>query len=280
MLAPLAVVVLLHLFEDPDRLPAVVRSLGSAALWGGTLVLGLLVLAGAAALTSGDRGSPPRELWTAVAVVAYGVMLTSLSGRILTLPLFAGLQGNWQGKILDLLWVGILFLLLRRWAREETGLRGRLVPGSARPALIAITVVLALFVGLGAVAALTGEDAGRAVGMEQIVWDATLPNLTEELIWRGMMLAVLDRALPPSRRVLGAPLGWGAVLTAVVFGLGHMILLGADGSWSLSVGGGLFATAMGLAFAWIRSLTGSIWPAFALHCAPELGADVGVLLGS
>lgn len=40
----------------------------------------------------------------------------------------------------------------------------------------------------------------------------------------------------------------------------------------------LFATAMGLVLGWVWSRTRSIWPAFLLHCAPEVGVDVGMLL--
>lgn len=279
-LLPLTAVVTIYAVLDRGAMSAVLTSLGDASLWGATLVAGLLVMVLVAVVVGRTSAITRRELVAATAVAAGFVMLTSVSGRLLTLPLLADLEKNWQGKILDLLWVAVLFAVLHRWARTETGLRLRLEKGSARPALSVVLGVLVLFIGLGMLAVATGEGADRPVGPEQLLWDATLPNLTEELIWRGAMLAVLDRAFPPSRRLLGAHMGWGAVITAMVFGLGHTILLGADGSWSLSVAGGVFALAMGLAFAWIRSRTGSIWPAFALHCAPELGADLGVILGT
>lgn len=279
-LVPLITVVTIYAALDVGAMSAVLSSFGDATLWGATLVAGLLVMVLIAVIVGRTSAVTRRELVTATAVTAGFVMLTSVSGRLLTLPLLENLEKNWQGKILDLLWVAALFAVLHRWARTEAGLRLRLEEGSARPALSVVLGVLVLFIGLGVLAVATGEGAVRPVGPEQLLWDATLPNLTEELIWRGAMLAVLDRAFPPSRRVLGARMGWGAVITAVVFALGHAILLGADGSWSLSVAGGVFALAMGVAFAWIRARTGSIWPAFALHCAPELGADLGVILGT
>lgn len=271
-LAPLVITMIVHALIDPSALPGVLASAGLAGAWGLSLAAGMV----AVALFARPRG----RQWIAVGVVAVFVMLTSLSGRLETLPFFAGSSWNWQGKILDLLWVGIVMAILYRWAREETGLRWRLQPGSMRIALIMTTGVFVLFIGLWLVAVAIGEDPAPRADLEQFAWDATIPNLTEELIWRGVMLAVLDRAFPPRRHVLGAPMGWGVVITSIGFGLGHTILLGADGSWAFSLGGGLFATAMGFAFGWIRARTGSIWPAFALHCAPELGVDVGSLLTS
>ncbi|MGP9538597.1 lysostaphin resistance A-like protein [Brachybacterium sp. AOP43-C2-M15] len=280
-LLPLGAAIAAHAVLAPGSRAAVpsgvLSGLGAAALWGLVLVGSLVVVTGAVLLVHRLRGLPRVRPTAATAVVALFLLLTSLSTRLPPLPFWDGLERNWQGKLLDLLWVGILVLVLRRWAREEAGLRWRIVPGSARPALLVVLGVLTVFVALGAVAVLSGESAARPVDLEQVLWDATVPNLTEELIWRGAMLAVLDRALPARRRVLGAGLGWGTVITAVLFGVGHMVLLGADGAWSLSIGGGVFALVMGLALAWIRARTGSIWPAFALHCAPELGADIGVL---
>lgn len=278
VLVPLLAALVLHAVLAPGAWAAVLSGLGAAVVWGLVLVAALVLCMTALGLRRRGGGTSGANLGAATAVVAVFLLLTAMSTRLPLLPLWDGLERNWQGKVLDLLWVGVLFLVLRRWAREEAGLRWAIAPGSARPALLAVLGVFALFAALGAVAVLSGEAGARPVGLEQVLWDATLPNLTEELIWRGAMLAVLDRALRARRRVLGAELGWGTVVTAVLFGLGHLVLLGADGTWSISLGGGVFALVMGFAFAWIRARTGSVLPAFALHCAPELGADVGVLL--
>lgn len=200
---PLLVTVSVHGLLAPSALPDVVVSTAQAAAWGLSLVAGTLVVA----LFAWPRG----RQWTAVGVVAGFVMLTALSGRVPTLPFLDVGNGNWQGKILDLLWVGALVAVLYRWARKEAGVRWRLEPGSQRIALSLIIGVFVVFAGLSVVAVATGEDVGQRADLEQLAWDATIPNLTEELIWRGVMLAVLDRA-------------------------------------------------------------------FALHCAPELGVDVGSLL--
>ncbi len=285
---PILAVFAAHVLISPERTGSVLRSVGAAAAWGTMLIAGLVVtvLAARAVTALRSRSGRARDLasspatWIAVAVVAYFILLTSVAGRITPLPFFDVFERHWQGKVLDLVWLAILFAMFRRWAKTEAGLRWRIRSGSAAPAWIAIGGVFVLFIALTALAVATDPSASTPVGFEQVAFNATIPNLTEELIWRGAMLAVLDRVFGTPRSVLGAKIGWGAVVTAVVFGLGHAILLDQSGAWSLNIAGGLFALVMGLALAWIWARTGSVWPAFLLHCAPELGVDVGMMVVS
>lgn len=285
---PLVGVFLAHAFIAPGDLSGLFGSVGISALWGGALVLGLIAVTLAMPAWTALRSSAARarrvaaapETWLAVAIVAYLVMLTAISGRIAVLPVFETFERHWQGKVLDLIWLAILFGTLRRWAHTEAGLRWSIRSGSARPALFAIGGVFAVFAALTILSVAVDPATATAVSAEQLAYDATIPNLTEELIWRGAMLAVLDQAFGTSRTVLGALVGWGAVITAVAFGLGHTVLVDLSGTWSINIAAGVFATVMGLALGWIRARTGSIWPAFLLHCAPELGLDIGMLIAS
>nr|WP_281352386.1 CPBP family intramembrane glutamic endopeptidase [Phytoactinopolyspora alkaliphila] len=276
----------MHVVLEPGGWADVLDTVTSAVLWGSVLVAGLITVVlsilAFTAVRDGSGGGPARapasQTWIAVAVVGYLILLTSVSGRIRPLPVFESLEHHWQGKVLDLLWLAILFGILHRWARTEAGLRWRIEPGSARPAVILVAGVFVLFVGLTVLS--VGADAGsaEAVSAERFAYNATIPNLTEEFIWRGAMLAVFARVFSASRTVLGAPVGWGIVITSVIFGLGHTILIDLSGNWSVNVAGGIFATVMGLLLGWIWARTGSIWPAFLLHCAPEVGLDIGMIL--
>ncbi|MDG4796087.1 CPBP family intramembrane glutamic endopeptidase [Micromonospora sp. WMMD1082] len=286
VLIPLAAVFVAYALLVPDGPAEAARSVAVAVAWGSTLVLALvvtvLVVLGGMAVRRGPGGGRRRpgslRTWLAVAVVGYLILLTAVSGRMAPLPVFDPLEHHWQGKVLDLIWLAILFGLLRRWARTEVGLRVTIAAGSARPAAITIISVFGFFVGLTVLAVVLDPSTVAPVSAERIAYDATIPNLTEELIWRGAMLAVLDRAFGTPRVVLGAPVGWGIVITSVVFGVGHGVLIDLAGGWSVNLAGGVFATVMGLALGWIWARTGSVWPAFLLHCAPELGVDVGMLM--
>lgn len=284
---PTAAVLLVHALTAPERTGEVLRSVGVGAMWGGALIAGLVaaVLAALAVPLIRRGGGRARRLaaapgtWVAVGVVAYCILLTAVASRITPLPFFDAFERHWQGKALDLLWVAILFAMLRRWARREAGLRWTVRYGSLRPALIAIVAVAVLFIGLTVWSVALDPASRTTVGAEQFLYNGTVPNLTEEFIWRGVMLAVLDRVFGAPRKVFGAKVGWGLVITAAVFGLGHALLVDLEtGAWGLNAAGGIFATVMGLALGWIWARTGSLWPAFLLHCAPELGVDIGMAL--
>ena len=264
-----------------------VEVIGSAVLWGLLLVLimigvGVLPLLLArvrpAKQAAGVGAAATGQVLPALLVVSGFLMLTALAGRTPRLPFFTQFEHHWQGKVVDLLWVGILFAMLWRWAREDARLTWRLRPGSGRSALIVIGAVFVLFVGLTVLSVVTDPATHQQVSAGQVLYNTTIPNLTEELIWRAAMLAVLDRAYGTPWRLAGAPVGWGLVVTSVAFGAGHLILLSATGEFSLSIGGGLFAALMGVAMAWIWAYTRSVWPAFLLHCAPEVAVDVGMLI--
>ncbi|WP_420112419.1 CPBP family intramembrane glutamic endopeptidase [Pseudactinotalea sp.] len=260
--------------------------LGSTALWAAILVVTVLVTGGLAIACSRRRsGAPGREpalgtasgRWRALLVVCAFVVLTSVAARLPRIPLAESFDHNWQGKVIDLLWVGVLAAVLWRWARSEMGLTWRLRPGSRRPTLIVIGGVFTVMVGLTLITVWLDPGARQLVGIEQLLYNATIANLTEELIWRGAMLAVLDRAFGTPWRLAGAPVGWGLIISTVAFGAGHTVLLSPHGEFSLTIAGGVFAAVMGVLLAWVWAYTRSIWPAFVLHCAPEVAVDVGML---
>lgn len=265
-------------------LPVVVLSLALAVRGGtGTLADGLarglgwgLVLVAGLGVVLLAAGAPRRAEWLpSLSVAALLVVLTAVSQSLP--PLWPAGELGWQGKVLDLVWLTALFLVLPRWARDEAGIRLALRPGAAVTAWSVVLGVLLAFVALTVVSVAAGWIPAEPVTPERLLYDTTIPNLTEELLWRGALLAVLDRLCGTPRTVLGAELGWGVVVSAVVFGLGHGVVLGEDWSWSLRLGGGVFAGVMGLALGWIRARTGSVWPAFLLHCAPEVGVDLGLI---
>jgi membrane protease YdiL (CAAX protease family) len=85
--------------------------------------------------------------------------------------------------------------------------------------------------------------------------------LPEELFFRGFLHHLLERALPPRRRVLGGGIGWALVLSSALFAVVHLIKLDPRG---LSV---FFP---GLLFGWMRSATGSIFAGTMCHALSNL----------
>lgn len=190
---PVLAVIRAHEMAAPEATGEVLRSVRAGAAWAAVLIAGLVLTVGAAlAATFLRRGTvrflrlaaSPRT-WIATAVVAYFVLLTALASRVAPLPVFDLFEHHWQGKIVDLIWLTFLFAMFWRWARTEAGLRWSIDSGSAAPAWTAIGGVFALFVALSAAAVAADPSAASAVSLERIAYDATIPNLTEELIWRA-----------------------------------------------------------------------------------------------
>jgi membrane protease YdiL (CAAX protease family) len=75
-----------------------------------------------------------------------------------------------------------------------------------------------------------------------------MAGLTEELLFRGVL----------SRTLEGTVIGFwaGAGLASAAFALLHL-QYGVDGQ--------IVIFAVGMAFAWIRAWSGSVWPAVAVH---------------
>ncbi|GAA1093527.1 CPBP family intramembrane glutamic endopeptidase [Nocardiopsis metallicus] len=235
------------------------------------LAIGFTALAPVAWLAVRGRPGGPRALVVAAALVAVSMVALFLP----RVGFFADLDWNWQGKLIELVWLVVLFLVLRRWAREEAGLRWRWEPGSVRPVVTVIALFFLVIMGLLLFALWLQGDPAEPVDGERLLFDSTYPNLTEELLWRGAILAVLDRALGTPWRFFGAPVGWGLVLTSLGFSFWHGFLYGPDGM-TVSLGLLLFSLISAVILGWVRARSGSVWPAYLGHCAPELGMSAAL----
>jgi membrane protease YdiL (CAAX protease family) len=170
---------------------------------------------------------------------------------------------NWTGKFFECL-VDILaiFILLRvaGWSREELGLRMSFRAGTGRdvlrllvPIILVETVVLWFLV------------PGQRPGLEDHLFQLSTPGLTEELAFRGVLLALLDRAFTGRVVVVGAGLGWGAAVTSIIFGLWHGLDVDAQFRVSLDLAPMAIPTLGGFVLAWCRARSGSIVLPIAAH---------------
>jgi membrane protease YdiL (CAAX protease family) len=86
----------------------------------------------------------------------------------------------------------------------------------------------------------------------------------EEAFYRGYLQTALDRAWPPTRRILGAELGAGVVVTSLLFALGHYLTEPNPGRLAV-----FFPS---LVFGYLRARTGGIGAAIAFHTLCNLFA--------
>lgn len=86
--------------------------------------------------------------------------------------------------------------------------------------------------------------------------------LPEELFFRGMLLHLLEKALPPRRRILGGGIGWALVISAAMFAVIHV-----PRDWDPRSLATFFP---GLLFGWMRSATGSILAPALAHASSNV----------
>lgn len=262
---PLAVLVLSMLVAGAIvGPPTLLAGLISTLLVGLVVVVAWSVPAAIASAANLWRGGIALALVAAVFIVDLLILSLPRVGS------FAALQWNWQGKTLDLVWCLGVIALLSPARRREIGWTFTTRPGSLPVAFINIAILAAAgFLVVGFQGGLTTE---------RVLFDITYPNLVEEIIFRGFMLALLDRAFGTRWTFAGAQIGWGVVLTAWLFGLAHGVALDAEGAVAFDPTLLVITFVAGLVFGWIRALTGSLWPAWLAHTAPEVGILLALAL--
>lgn len=125
-------------------------------------------------------------------------------------------------------------------------------------AMLAPPGVCAHFGGLAGISAPVIDQAL----LEFVVVQVVVVALPEELFFRGCLLTLLERALPPRRRFLGGGLGWALIISALMFALIHVP---KDGDLR-----SLATFFPGLLFGWMRSSTGSILAPTLAHAASNV----------
>ena len=168
------------------------------------------------------------------------------------------LHWNWSGKLACLVVVGLWLVALPTGTLRRSGVFRRPSRSSAGPV-----------VGFVIVSALLGWSAGVApraeVGAESLAYQAMMPSLAEEPVFRGVLPALLGSALGGRWKVAGVRLGWAWLVSALLFGAAHGI------DWSsrdgLAFQGVAFVVTglVGLGFGWLAARSGSVWPCVVCH---------------
>lgn len=89
-----------------------------------------------------------------------------------------------------------------------------------------------------------------SAGVQLVGYHLFFAGLPEEIFYRGYLQSRLDEVFGTPWRVLGAPLGWGWLMTCVIFALGHDIV--TLQWWHFAI---FFPS---LVFGWLRARTGGI----------------------
>lgn len=198
--------------------------------------------------------------WGAISLILFFAYFVALfaGGEIIPIDkVIPDLSWNWGGKMAGiLLWVFVLFLLIRfnpNFKAADAGFTLKQKSGSFKPAFIATILLVALQLML---TALLGD--GPDYDIEELIFQATMPGLDEEPMFRGVILYTLSLAIISKYyNVLGAKVNVAGVLLVVLFGLVHGIMYNS-GEWHFSLIAIIITGVYGFILLWLREKTGSL----------------------
>lgn len=195
-------------------------------------------------------------LLAALILIAEGLVVSGFN-----FTLFSKQQWNWTGKSASLI-AAVLFVYFNPVLNTKTiGLSSYLKPFSLYPVL-GVGGVALLF---RSVPKLISGHLGVFHNLETFIFQATLPGLSEEIIYRGILLGLLNKVYPATITVFKAKIGWGVLIVSVLFGLEHGVQL--DNNWNLLFSSEKFCKILGFSFilAWLKQRSGSLLPAITFH---------------
>jgi membrane protease YdiL (CAAX protease family) len=188
--------------------------------------------------------------------LALGVWFMDFSCLLLMsrLPIFSNLEWNWTGKAFAIV-ISLTFIgLWQGIGWNEIGFAG-LRKGSWLPFL----GLALLWLSLSGLQSVEGSTK-----IESLLFNLTMPAIDEEIVFRGIILSLFNRAFGTPWKVLGASVGWGWIISSVLFGLVHGV--GFDQSqFQFSIAPIIFTGIGGLIMGWARERTGSLYPPMVLH---------------
>lgn len=199
--------------------------------------------------------------WAAVAaalLTGYFLVVNGISfiTNIYSINSHLNLHWNWIGKTFGVFfWIGALLLLKRfkpTFRIADAGFTWSQNPGSMKPVLTGSILLLLL-------ASLMTQLIGDGIyDTEEIIFQASLPGLDEEPMFRGLLLYCLTLAIPSGRtNIFGARINASGLIITLFFGLAHGLQYD-KGDWHFSLIAITTTGLFGLFFLWLRERTGSL----------------------
>jgi len=180
-------------------------------------------------------------------------------------PLWTFIREPWQAMILEAVWA-LVFIFATR-SSSRAGLTLRVPPQAWRASLGVVGLMLLCVVVRGLLIKRLGVGpAGTTpIVLEYLLYQLTLPGIAEELSYRGVIQPGLNAAWGRPWKLLGAQVGWGWVITSVIFWAPHAFRV--DPTMHLSFYWPTLTMQLiaGFVFGWLRERTGSVFPPMLTH---------------
>jgi CAAX protease family protein len=241
--------------------------------WAAIIIVALLVAA--------TRTAKVNMGWFSTAIIIFALYVTAnnISGELVSLSdIIPDAKFNWDGKVAELAFILVALVFLRIITRSikfsDYGLTLNQSEGSFLPAVIVTVLLVCSMVAL--TLAFSGpSQADAAEIIETLAFQSTLPGLSEEPLFRGVLLTVLSMAVV-SRGVnfLGARIGWGGVLATLLFTVAHGVFWD-EGGLQIYADALIVSSFLGFGLLWIRERTGSLVMPIIAHNLINLSSSIG-----
>ena len=190
-------------------------------------------------------------LWAGFACLVYVLLLRSRT--MIPVPGFLEEPAlNWFGKFMSFSGTIAMLYLLPRVGFRAAGLTWTQNKGSLRPIIRTGSFILLAAAGVSGLIAYSPNTS-----LENLLFQATMPGLDEELFFHGLLLLLLHQAFGKGLKVWDADTGWGFWLIVAIFGLLHGVTVNG-GELEVSLWQIVSTGFTGLVLIWMRERTGSL----------------------
>jgi len=135
------------------------------------------------------------------------------------------LKFNWAGKILSLILGLIIIFSVSKEERIKIGFTSKI---NSKSNLKFGLLIFFGFTFFDIIFKLILFPKGRNFDLETFLFQATMPGLTEEILFRGISLWLLEKSFAPTWNYCGVQFGWAFVIVTVLFGVSHGAILDQD----------------------------------------------------
>ncbi|OPX25833.1 MAG: hypothetical protein B1H05_03240 [Candidatus Cloacimonas sp. 4484_140] len=123
-----------------------------------------------------------------------------------------GKEWNWSGKILASIVFIIIIIILRKYKKFDFGFTFKQKKGSLKPVLIFIGIISIIHI----VSLWFTVSKGKP-SLESHLFQLTIPGISEEIAYRGLLLGILNVVFKKRIKIWGASLGYGTVVISILF---------------------------------------------------------------
>ncbi len=197
-------------------------------------------------------------LWLFIFYAIADNLVTSLPLQVEMLD-FINLKMNWSGKIYSYLLALLFLLTTNKLSLKEVGLTFSQKENSIRFSIITAVILSLLMIAYSVI------SGGYTSGLENILFQLTMPSIVEEIVMRGILLALLNKIFFRNLKLGKTNFGWGLIITSVLFGLWHGVGLSNEFSIQFNAFPLIYTAIIGFTLGLVRERSGSLLVPILLH---------------